>query len=133
MNIGEAAKQSGLPAKTIRYYEDIGLVLPKRDANGYRVFDPRDVHNLTFLARARTLGFTIEDCRALLALYQDSDRASADVKKIAGEHLAEINTKIAGLQAMADTLTTLVQNCAGNERPECPILSELEAPKPKLF
>lgn len=131
MNIGEAAKQSGLPAKTIRYYEDIGLVLAQRDANGYRVFAPRDVHNLTFLARARSLGFTIEDCRALLALYQDSDRASAEVKKIALDHLTEINSKIAGLQAMADTLSILVQKCAGNDRPECPILTELQSPKPE--
>ena len=94
MNIGEAAKRSELPAKTIRYYEDIGLIEPLRDANGYRAFQQDDIHKLTFLSRARALGFTIEDCRALLALWEDSDRASADVRQIATEHLASIEQKI---------------------------------------
>ena len=80
MNISEAARHAGLPAKTIRYYEEIGLVAPLRDPNGYRAFRPRDLHALTFVARARSLGFSIEDCRALLHLYQDPTRASADVK-----------------------------------------------------
>ncbi len=125
MNIGEAAKKAGLPAKTIRYYEDIGLVNPMRDTNGYRAFRDSDVHKLTFLARARALGFTIEDCRVLLALWEDTDRASADVRKIAKEHLEQIEVKIADLQSMRDTLSNLVQTCAGDDRPDCPILNTL--------
>ena len=130
MNIGQAAEQAGLPAKTIRYYEDIGLVMPLRDTNGYRAFRESDVHKLTFLGRARALGFTIEDCRQLLALWEDTDRASADVRAIAKDHLTAIEDKIAGLQDMQRTLSNLVQTCAGNDRPDCPILSELGgAPK----
>ena len=125
MNIGEAAKKSGLPAKTIRYYEDIGLITPLRDANGYRAFQASDVHKLTFLGRARALGFTIEDCRNLLALWEDQDRASGDVRAIAKEHLRQIEEKIAGLQDMQATLSNLVRDCAGDDRPDCPILSEL--------
>jgi Cu(I)-responsive transcriptional regulator len=125
MNIGDVARQSGLPAKTIRYYEDISLVQPKRETNGYRVFDNADVHKLTFLARARALGFTIGDCRTLLALYEDKSRASAEVKKVTGKHLNEIEAKIADLQAMHATLTRLSEECAGDHRPDCPILEEL--------
>lgn len=125
MNISDAAQRSGLPAKTIRYYEDIGLVKPLRDANGYRAFRESDVHKLTFLSRARALGFTIEDCRNLLALWEDTDRASADVREIAKGHLSQIETKIADLQSMADTLSVLVRECAGDDRPDCPILNNL--------
>lgn len=125
MNIGDAATKSGLPAKTIRYYEDIGLVKPRRDANGYRAFVQTDIHKLTFLARARALGFSIEDCRDLLALWEDSSRASADVRQIAQEHLKRIETKIADLEDMRDTLKTLVRDCAGDDRPDCPILNRL--------
>jgi Cu(I)-responsive transcriptional regulator len=125
MNIGDVARQSGLPAKMIRYYEDISLVQPKRETNGYRVFDNADVHKLTFLARARALGFTIGDCRTLLALYEDKSRASAEVKKVTGKHLNEIEAKIADLQAMHATLTRLSEECAGDHRPDCPILEEL--------
>ncbi len=128
MNIGEAASQSGLPAKTIRYYEDIGLVKPLRDANGYRAFVEKDLHKLTFLARARALGFSIQDCRALLALYEDDSRESADVKRIAQEHLKRIEAKIADLRAMHDTLSHLVEECAGDHRPDCPILEGLGRP-----
>jgi Cu(I)-responsive transcriptional regulator len=127
MNIGEAAERSGLPPKTIRYYEDIGLVTPARDANSYRAFCESDIHKLTFLGRARALGFSIEDCRNLLALWEDTDRASADVRAIAKDHLREIETKIADLQAMQATLSDLVRNCAGDDRPDCPILKELGA------
>lgn len=126
MNIGEVAHQTGLPAKTIRYYEDIGLVTPQREANGYRVFRDSDAHKLAFLARARALGFSIEDCRDLLALWEDRSRASGDVRRIAKEHLAEIETKIAALAAMRDTLAELVRECAGDNRPDCPILRGLE-------
>ncbi|WP_305970175.1 MULTISPECIES: Cu(I)-responsive transcriptional regulator [unclassified Mameliella] len=125
MNIGEVAERAGLPAKTIRYYEDIGLVKPPRDANGYRAFRDSDLHKLAFLARARALGFSIEDCRVLVGLYQDDHRASADVKRVAEEHLTRIDEKIAQLQGMRDTLATLVDACHGDDRPDCPILKDL--------
>ena len=130
MNIGEAATQAGLPAKTIRYYEDIGLVKPKRDTNGYRAFVESDIHKLTFLARARALGFSIEDCRDLLALWEDTDRASADVRLIAQKHLKRIEAKITDLQDMHDTLKILVRDCAGDDRPDCPILNNLSDDAP---
>ena len=125
MNIGDVAHRSGLPAKTIRYYEDIGFVKPLRDANGYRVFQDKELHKLTFLNRARALGFTIEDCRALLALYEDETRSSADVKRIANEHLQQIDSKIANLKAMRNTLSHLIEECVGDHRPDCPILEDL--------
>ncbi|KZY32884.1 Cu(I)-responsive transcriptional regulator [Roseovarius sp. HI0049] len=125
MNIGDVSERTGLPAKTIRYYEDIGLVRPARDTNGYRVFRDTDAHKLAFLGRARALGFSIEDCRTLLALYEDDDRASADVKRVATEHLHQIEDKITQLQAMHDTLNELVRCCAGDNRPDCPILKDL--------
>ena len=125
MNIGDVADLSGLPAKTIRYYEDIGLVEPLRSANGYRSFRQSDVHKLAFLGRARALGFTIEDCRSLLKLYADTDRASAEVKQIAEEHLDRIDRKIAELTEMRATLSHLVDACAGDHRPNCPILADL--------
>ncbi|MGC8202036.1 Cu(I)-responsive transcriptional regulator [Aliiroseovarius sp. PTFE2010] len=127
MNIGDVAKRTGVPAKTIRYYEDIGLITPARGDNGYRRFGNADLHRLAFLGRARGLGFSIEDCRALLALYNDQDRASADVKVIAQGHLARIEAKIAELQAMHETLGELVRCCSGDDRPDCPILSDLGA------
>lgn len=126
MNIGEVSKKAGLPVKTIRYYEDIGLIKPMRDANGYRSFADSDMHKLAFLGRSRALGFTIEDCRSLLALWDDQDRASADVRAIAQEHLARIENKIADLVAIRDTLSHLVRECAGDGRPDCPILDKLE-------
>ncbi len=128
MNIGEVAAQTGLPAKTIRYYEDIGLVTAGRGANGYRVFQNTDAHKLTFLGRARALGFSIEHCRELLALWEDRGRASADVRAVAIGHLDDIEAKISALAAMRDTLSELVQNCAGDGRPDCPILKGLEGP-----
>ncbi len=125
MNIGDVATKSGLPAKTIRYYEDIGLVKPPRNANGYRTFGDNELHKLSFLARARALGFTIEDCRVLLRLYEDDKRASADVKNIANEHLKKIDAKINDLRSMRRTLSHLVDACAGDHRPDCPILKGL--------
>lgn len=126
MNIKAVAEKTGLAAKTIRYYEDIGLVTPSRAANGYRVFADADAHKLTFLGRARALGFSIEDCRNLLALWEDRSRASADVRRIAAEHLADIESKIKALVAMRDSLSDLVHTCAGDDRPDCPILKGLE-------
>jgi Cu(I)-responsive transcriptional regulator len=125
MNIGEVAKRTELPAKTIRYYEDIGLVTPARGENGYRSFSEDDLHKLAFLGRARGLGFSIEDCRTLLALYEDQARASADVKRVAERNLAEIDAKITALQSMRATLSHLVESCAGDARPDCPILEDL--------
>ena len=125
MTIGEVAAASGLPPKTIRYYEEIGLIRPARGANGYRSFATRDLHKLAFLARARSLGFSIEACRALLALYEDRDRASADVKRIARGHLAEIDRKIAELEGMRATLSDLIDRCHGDDRPDCPIIDDL--------
>ena len=125
MHISDVATRAGLPAKTIRYYEEIGLIKPLRGANGYRAFRDSDVHKLVFLGRARALGFTIENCRALLALWEDKSRASADVRGIAKDHLAQIEAKIADLSAMRDTLSDLVRTCAGNDRPDCPILKSL--------
>jgi len=125
MKIKDAARASRLPEKTIRYYEDIGLVQPERTGNGYRRFGKTDLHKLAFVGRARSLGFTIEECRALLALYADKDRASADVQRIARNHLGQIDAKIAGLQAMRRTLADLVAACRGDHRPDCPILGDL--------
>lgn len=125
MNIGDVAERTSLPAKTIRYYEEIGLIAPDRTANGYRDFSEAHVHKLAFLGRARGLGFSIEECRALLALYEDRGRASADVKRIARAHLVDIESKMAELAAMRDTLADLVEKCAGDHRPDCPILADL--------
>lgn len=129
MNISEVAKRAGLPPKTIRYYEDIGLIHPQRSANGYRAFRESDLHNLAFLGRARSLGFSIEECRTLLALYQDRARTSSCVKSVAETHLTRIEAKIAELRAMHDTLAELVRSCAGDERPDCPILIGLAEEK----
>jgi len=125
MTIGEVASRSGLPAQTIRYYEDIGLIRPQRGENGYRSFRESDLHKLAFLGRARALGFSIEDCRTLLELYEDNARESAQVKQVAQQHLGQIEEKIAQLQAMHETLSHLVSACAGDNRPDCPILADL--------
>ncbi len=125
MTIGAAAELSGLPAKTIRYYEEIGLVSPPRDSNGYRAFRDTDVHKLAFLARARGLGFSIEDCRLLMSLYEDRHRASAEVRRLAQRHAAEIDSRIAQLRQMRATLSELIEACAGDDRPDCPILKDL--------
>ncbi|GIT92115.1 Cu(I)-responsive transcriptional regulator [Jannaschia pagri] len=125
MNIGEVSGRSGLPTKTIRYYEDIGLIHPNRSGNGYRAFSETDLHKLVFLGRARALGFSIEDCRTLLALYEDDSRESAQVKAVAQGHLAQIDAKIAQLRSMRETLSTLVASCQGDNRPDCPILRDL--------
>ncbi|MVO17609.1 Cu(I)-responsive transcriptional regulator [Parasedimentitalea huanghaiensis] len=125
MNISDVADKSGLPAKTIRYYEDIGFIKPKRLPNGYRDFENVELHKLAFIGRARSLGFSIEDCRTLLELYNDTSRASADVKQVAQHNLKEIEDKIADLKAMHATLSHLIDECAGDHRPDCPILDSL--------
>ncbi|MFT4793740.1 MAG: Cu(I)-responsive transcriptional regulator [Paracoccaceae bacterium] len=125
MNIGDVAKASGLPSKTIRYYEDIGLIAPHRGDNGYRDFSDKDLHILAFIARARGLGFAINDVRALLSLWHDRARASADVKRVAEEHLATIDAKMRELTQMRGTLAGLVASCHGDGRHDCPILEGL--------
>lgn len=125
MNIKDVSVASGLPAKTIRYYEEIDLIRPARGSNGYRDFSAPDLHKLAFLGRARALGFSIADCRVLMALYEDAGRSSAEVKSIAKTHLDEIDAKIAALSEMRATLAHLVKTCAGDARPDCPILASL--------
>lgn len=130
MNIGTAAKASGVSAKMIRYYEETGLIpAAQRTASGYRVYSEQDVHMLRFIRRARDLGFSVEGIRELLGLWRDQSRHSADVKRLALEHVAELRRKIAALEDMASTLENLARACHGNDRPDCPILSELEAPR----
>ncbi len=125
MNIGQASLASGLPAKTIRYYEEIGLIRSDRRGNNYRDYSDQSLHNLKFVARARALGFSIEECRQLLSLYADKERASADVRALAKSHIAGIDAKIAELQSMKSTLAKLVRACHGDDRPDCPILEDL--------
>ena len=125
MNIGSAAEKSGLSAKTIRYYEDIGLLQADRAGNGYRDYSMSDVHRLRFLQRSRSLGFSVEECRQLLSLYSDKDRESADVKAIAKAKLTEIDRKLAELTELRDTLRVLVRSCHGDKRPDCPIIEGL--------
>lgn len=130
MNIGEAATRSSVSAKMIRYYESIGLIdPPARTQAQYRVYAEDDVHTLRFVKRARALGFSIEETRALLALWRDKSRASADVKRFAMGHVRDLEAKIGELQAMADTLRHLVRHCHGDDRPDCPILTDLAAPE----
>ena len=125
MNVGDAARLSGLPAKTIRYYEDIGLISPARAGTGSRASSSDDTHRLSFLGRARGLGFSIEDCRQLMALYRDRSRASHDVREIALSHVAAIEEKVRELQSMRATLHKLIHACHGDDRPDCPILEEM--------
>lgn len=131
MNIGHASEKSGLPAKTIRYYEDIGLLKPDRSDNGYRDYSMSDVHKLRFLQRSRGLGFSVEECRQLLALYEDKDRASSDVKSIARTKLKEIERKITELRELQHTLQHLVAHCHGDQRPDCPIPERISGTRPE--
>ena len=126
MNIGQAATASGVSAKMIRHYEEVGLVRPpKRSASNYRTYSGNDVHVLRFIKRARTLGFSMTDIKQLLALWQNKSRPSASVKKIAGSHIAELKRKIAETQSRVVALEHLARHCHGDERPECPILDDL--------
>ena len=128
MNIGQAARQTGLSAKMIRYYESIEL-LPAagRTDSGYRQYDAQDLHRLAFIKRARDLGFSLEEVSKLLTLWQDRQRASADVKALAAGHIDELNRKIAELSSLRDSLQELMEHCHGDQRPDCPILKDLES------
>lgn len=131
MNIGAAAKASGVSAKMIRYYEEIGLIDPAaRTDAGYRVYTEKEIHTLRFIRRARDLGFSVDEIADLLALWRDRSRRSADVKRLALNHIAALERKIAELEAMAATLRHLASCCAGDDRPDCPILEDIEAGPP---
>ena len=125
MNIGQAAQRANLPPKTIRYYEDIALIRPDRALNGYRDYSEEDIHRLRFLQRSRSLGFTIEECRTLLSLYDDKHRASADVKAMAKDKIAQIDRKIEELKSLRETLSVLAKTCHGDDRPDCLIIDGL--------
>ncbi|MEL7000278.1 MAG: Cu(I)-responsive transcriptional regulator [Pseudomonadota bacterium] len=124
MNIGAASKAAGLPIKTVRYYADIGLVVPSaRTDAGYRQYTQAELSKLVFARRARAFGFTIDAVRELLSLYEDRNRSSADVKQIAEERLEDIEAKMRELEALKDELSHLVHACRGDDRPDCPILT----------
>lgn len=126
MNIGEASNASGVSAKMIRYYEEIELIPhPARTDSGYRAYTSVDVHRLRFIRRARDLGFPVTEILELLSLWDDRSRKSADVKRLAQGHIADLEERIKNLRLMADTLQTLSDCCAGDERPDCPILATL--------
>jgi len=126
MNISAAAEASGLPIKTVRYYADIGLVdAAARTSAGYRIYDDKVIKKLVFIRRAREFGFTIEECKELLGLYQDEHRTSAEVKRIASLRLEEIKAKQQELQKLHDELSHLVNTCKGDHRPDCPIIDYL--------
>ena len=126
MTIGDAARRSGVSAKTIRYYESIGLIRPaSRHGNNYRAYRDQDVEFLRFIQRARGLGFSLKEVDALITLYRDRRRTSREVKRLALEHIEELNLKIAELVAIRNALQELAQKCRGDDRPECPILDEL--------
>jgi MerR family transcriptional regulator, copper efflux regulator len=129
MNIGQASKASGVSAKMIRYYEEIGLIprAARRDS-GYRDYGDDDVHRLRFIRRARDLGFTVEQIGDLLGLWSDRSRASADVKALALGHVSELRKKVAEIQGMIATLESLAKNCHGDQRPDCPIIEGLAEP-----
>lgn len=126
MNIGQAARRSGLSTKMIRYYESIGLLKPAtRSDSSYRLYQAQDLHSLAFIKRSRDLGFSLEEVGKLLTLWQDRQRASADVKALAIQHIDELNRRIEELVSLRDTLGELVSHCQGDDRPDCPILKDL--------
>ena len=126
MNIGEIAARSGMPPKTIRYYESVGLIAEaRRSDSGYRTYDERDLRILRFIHRARDLGFSVKDVGGLLALWRDPRRSSAEVKELARNHVADIDRKIAELQTMRRAVLDLMERCHGDARPDCPILDDL--------
>ena len=126
MNIGEASRAVNLPTKTIRYYEEIDLIVPAaRTSGGYRTYCEMELHKLRFVQRARSLGFTIAECRELLDLYEDRKRASADVRAIAMRRIVELDRKTSELLGLRSALSELVEKCHGDVRPDCPILDDL--------
>jgi Cu(I)-responsive transcriptional regulator len=126
MGIGRASEASGVSVKMIRHYEAIGLLNKvARTSGNYRVYTPNDVHVLRFIRRARDLGFSVEEIRALLGLWRNKSRSSAAVKRIAGKHINDLKLKIAELQSMVQSLEHLTEHCHGDDRPECPILDDL--------
>ena len=128
MNIGQASKASGVSTKMIRYYDEIGLVRPSaRTDSNYREYGERELNELRFIRRGRSLGFSMAEITQLLSLWRDRQRPSREVKAIADRHLADLDARIAEMQAMADTLRDLARCCAGDERPDCPILADLAA------
>lgn len=131
MNIGQASLASGITAKMIRYYEEIGLVRPaSRTGANYREYEARQVNELRFIKRARGLGFSMDEITQLLSLWRDGDRPSREVKAIADRHLADLDARIAEMQVMAATLRDLSRSCAGDDRPDCPILADLTDGRP---
>ncbi len=132
LNIGEAAKESGVSAKMIRHYESLGLLeQARRTSAGYRIYDAKDVHTLRFIRRARDLGFSMKEIEQLLSLWQNRRRSSGDVRRVAQQHIAELNQKITELQGMRRTLERLIQHCHGDNRPDCPILDDLAGASPQ--
>ena len=126
MNIGKAAKLSGLTVKAVRYYSDIGIIKPKVAVDtGYRDFSEPDIAKLQFVAKARKFDFNLNDCRELLALYENTERSSKEVKALTLEKIAEIDTKLTELNMLRDQLNTLASACQGDDRPDCPILDAL--------
>jgi len=127
MNIGHAAQASGVSAKMVRYYESVGLLPPAaRTAAGYRRYGDADVHRLRFIRRARDLGFSVAQIQSLLDLWRDRSRRCSDVKRVAQAHITELQRRIDALEQMMHTLQTLADACAGDDRPDCPILAGLE-------
>lgn len=125
MNIGEASKRTGVPIKTIRYYEEIGLLVADRKENGYRDYSDGHVRQLGFVKRARAFDFSLDDCKTLLGLYNDQSRASSDVKALAQARLEDLKLKALEIEQLAKTLSLLVKRCAGDGQPDCPIIDEL--------
>lgn len=130
MSIGTVAERSGVPPKSIRYYESIGLIHPaERRPNGYRSYSPLDMRTLAFIKRARGLGFSVEDVRDLLDLWRDRSRKSSAVKAMAAQHIEALERKIEELRSMREALAELVRRCRGDSRPDCPILDDFEEGK----
>ena len=131
MNIGQASRHSGISTKMIRHYEALGLIQPAaRTESNYRDFSERDVNDLRFIRQARSLGFSIEEISRLLSLWRDGSRPSREVKALAESHIQALEQRIAEMQAMTDTLRHLARGCAGDDRPDCPILADLAAETP---
>ena len=133
MNIGKAAKLSGLTVKTVRYYANINLVKPYQDIDtAYRDYSDEDIAKLQFIGKARQFNFNIEDCRVLMSLYEDKNRSSKEVKELTLEKISEIDKKLSELKSLRDQLSYLAKNCHGDNKPDCPILDALAKQSLKL-